>query len=229
MTRARRGGPRARGRRRGRCFFNARDLVECTLYALLGARALASSEAGRVAESAGAQPNPPRLLDASLAQTDNRTPSYLSHFQGGPEPGEGTVATRGHPLVEASDDCGAKATGAPVGRGIPSPPPYFYTTTIRPDAPSAPTRRCSWSPWICTSSSSRSTRRRRSPETPYRRPWLRGKAPHNPKILRPGRGHLNGAFKTTHRESGMMVHGRVLLPPKPNAATGLNRGPKIAG
>jgi hypothetical protein len=30
---------------------------------------------------------------------------------------------------------------------------------------------------------------------------------------------FNGAFKTTHGEYGMMVHRRVLLPPKPGAAT----------
>ena len=46
-----------------------------------------------------------------------------------------------------------------------------------------------------------------------------GKIPRDPKILSRVVGAFNGAFKTTHGEYGMMVHRRVLLPPKPNAAT----------
>jgi hypothetical protein len=46
-----------------------------------------------------------------------------------------------------------------------------------------------------------------------------GKIPRDPAVLSRVVGAFNGAFKTTHGEYGMMVHRRILLPPKPGAAT----------
>ncbi|HEU4533991.1 MAG TPA: hypothetical protein VFS00_07735, partial [Polyangiaceae bacterium] len=47
----------------------------------------------------------------------------------------------------------------------------------------------------------------------------KGRIPRDPDVLSRVVGAFNGAFKTTHGAYGMMVDRRVLLPPKPDAAT----------
>jgi hypothetical protein len=47
----------------------------------------------------------------------------------------------------------------------------------------------------------------------------KGRIPRDPDVLSRVVGAFNGAFKTTHGAYGMMVDRRVLLPPKPGAAT----------
>ncbi len=46
-----------------------------------------------------------------------------------------------------------------------------------------------------------------------------GRIPRDPAVLENLVGAFNGAFKTEHGEYGMVVDRRVLLPPRPRAAT----------
>lgn len=149
-------------------------------------------------------------LDGSAAGDDGGywPPAPIaSVLQGKPEPGEGVWQPVTRPWLKRLPD----------HPGLPEPPPYFYTTTIRPDA------RRPYAKVLIVAMDMRQLELDMEAGVEDPKPLTgaqgAGKIPRDPKILRRVVAAFNGAFKTTHGEYGMMVNKRVLLPPQPHAAT----------
>jgi hypothetical protein len=183
--------------------FNARDLVRRTSYAIFGP----SAETTTPVASTGPVPTdalPPAALDAMDSQTDNHfwPPAPIVPIWKNPEPGEGAWEPVSYPWLR---------------RLSPEAPPYFYRTTIRPD-PDRP-----YAKVLVVAMDMRQLELDMEAGVEDPKPLTgahgSGKIPRDPKVLSRVVGAFNGAFKTTHGEYGMMVHRRVLLPPKPSSAT----------
>ncbi|HEX9295278.1 MAG TPA: hypothetical protein VF881_05570 [Polyangiaceae bacterium] len=188
--------------------FNTRDVMRRSLYALFGP----SSQAA--AAVAPPPSPPPNVLDASYSQTDTSIwpPAPITPIWKNPEPGEGQWEEVSYPWLKRFSSLGlgkARATG--------DPPPYFFRTMIRPD-PQRP-----YAQVLIVAMDMRQLELDMEAGVEDPKPLTgangSGKIPRDPKIMNRVVGAFNGAFKTTHGEYGMMVHRRVLLPPKPGAAT----------
>jgi hypothetical protein len=177
--------------------FNARDLMRRTAYSIFGPSA---EQAAPVAPPAHAPP--PQALDYSQTETSVWPPAPIPPIWKNPEPGEGAWEPVIYPWL--------KKLAADA-------PPYFVRTTIRPD-PDRP-----YAKVLIVAMDMRQLELDMEAGVEDPKPLTgahgSGKIPRDPKILNRVVGAFNGAFKTTHGEYGMMVHRRVLLPPKPAAAT----------
>ncbi len=183
--------------------FGARDSLKQASYAVSGGspRAVAS-----MAAEGAPPPSPP--LDASAAGADGGywPPAKLPSIWEAPEPGEGEWAPVTHSFL--------KKPAAPDGA---RPPPYFYTTWLSPDAKRPYSRVLI----VALDMRQLEVAMEGGVEDPKPLTGTKsfGRIPRDPAILGRVVGAFNGAFKTTHGAYGMMVEKKVLLPPKPGAAT----------
>jgi hypothetical protein len=177
--------------------FNARDLMRRTTYSIFGP----SAEQADPVSPAPHVP-PPQALDYSQTDTSVWPPAPIPAIWKNPEPGEGAWEPVAYPWLK---------------KLAPDAPPYFFRTTIRPD-PDRP-----YAKVLVVAMDMRQLELDMEAGVEDPKPLTgahgSGKIPRDPKILNRVVGAFNGAFKTTHGEYGMMVHRRVLLPPKPAAAT----------
>jgi hypothetical protein len=208
--------------------FNARDVVRRSMYSFLG------PEGAAPAASDALEPAPPpKTVDAANSQSDPNEwpPPAIKPTWKNPERGEGRWTPITYPwLKRFSSGTATAATAsigtAPAGSGAPGkatppaasdPPPYFYETTVRPD-PERP-----YAKVLVVAMDMRQLELDMEAGVDDPKPLTgvhgSGKIPRDPKILGRVVAAFNGAFKTTHGEYGMMVHRRILLPPKPAAAT----------
>ncbi len=102
-------------------------------------------------------------------------------------------------------------------RKLPGAPPAFYETFVRPDLERP------YSRVLVLAMDGRQLELGmeggfEDPE-PTTGAYGSGKIPRRPEVLDNLVAAFNGAFKTEHGEYGMMVEGRVLLPPVPGGAT----------
>jgi hypothetical protein len=154
---------------------------------------------------------PPPVLDASgaVADTSEWPPRPIAPIWKNPEPGEGVWEAVAYPWL--------KRLPIPQAPGLAAPPAYFYRTTTRPD-PDRP-----YAKVLIVAMDMRQIEMDMEAGVEDPKPLTgnrgAGKIPRDPKILNRVVGAFNGAFKTTHGEYGMMVDRRVLLPPRPGAAT----------
>jgi hypothetical protein len=192
--------------------FNARDVVRRSMYSFFGP--------GGPALSASATPEPepaPKTLDATFSQNDSSVwpPPPIAPTWKHPEPGEGRWSPITYPWLKRFT--AGSTLASPGARPHGEPPPYFYVTTIRPD----PERPYAKVLVVAMDMRQLELDMEAGVEDPKPLTGLHGsgKIPRDPKTLGRVVGAFNGAFKTTHGEYGMMVHRRVLLPPKPAAAT----------
>ena len=192
--------------------FNARDVVRRSMYSYFGPQGAAPA-----ASEEPATPPPPKTVDATQSQTDPSVwpPARIVPTWKNPEAGEGRWTPVTFPWLKRFT-----ASTVPASVGAPSaagPPPYFYLTTLRadPERPYAKT--------FVVAMDMRQLELAMEAGVDDPKPLTgvhgSGKIPRDPKTLGRVVGAFNGAFKTTHGEYGMMVHRRVLLPPKPAAAT----------
>ena len=203
--------------------FKVRDVLRRSMYVIFGPESQAASAPVLLPVP------PPEALDASYAQNDTSVwpPEPIAPIFKSPEPGEGAWEAVAYPWLKRLPSAGGEsdrsltkpsAVTAPGASARPSvPPPYFYRTMIRPD-PDRPYARV-----LVVAMDMRQLELDMEAGVEDPKPLTgahgSGKIPRDPKIMNRVVGAFNGAFKTTHGEYGMMVHRRVLLPPKPGAAT----------
>jgi hypothetical protein len=192
--------------------FNARDVVRRSMYSWFGPHG-----APPASSDAPAPPPPPKTVDAVQSQTDPNVwpPPPIAVTWKNPEHGEGRWAPVTYPWLKRFS-VRSSSTVASVASGN-DPPPYFYLTTVRSD-PERP-----YAKVFVVAMDMRQLELDMEAGVDDPKPLTgvhgSGKIPRDPKTLGRVVGAFNGAFKTTHGEYGMMVHRRVLLPPKPAAAT----------
>jgi hypothetical protein len=179
--------------------YGARDYLRRGRYAWFGARdeALPPASPGRPAAA-------PRALDASGVRADEAgwpPPAIVSIWKN---------ADREEGQWEPVTFVWMKR----LGQGAP---PYYMKTTIRPDAE----RPYAKVVVVAMDMRQLDLDMEGGVEDPKSLTGVHGagKIPRDPAIINRVVGAFNGAFKTTHGEYGMMVAGKVLLPPRPNAAT----------
>lgn len=178
-------------------FFGARDVVRRAGYQMSG-------KAPAIASGSEVTPSPP--LDASAAGDDGGywPPSRLPSIWQQPEEGEGAWEPVALSFLK-------KLPGAK------DPPAYFYKTWLKPDA------KRPYAPVLIVALDMRQLELNMEggveDPVPLTGTKSFGRIPREPEILTRVVGAFNGAFKTTHGAYGMMVNRRVLLPPKPGAAT----------
>ncbi len=184
-------------------FFGLRDKVRRAGYAAAHKPAKTVASA---AEEASVPPSPP--LDASAAGDDGGywPPAKLPSIWESPEPGEGVWEPPRVPFLKVQ----------PAVDGN-KPPPYFFTTFLAPDA------KRPYAKVLVVAMDMRQLELHMEGgvEDPKSLTGMTsaGKIPRRPEVLSRVVGAFNGAFKTTHGAYGMMVDRRVLLPPKPDAAS----------
>ena len=146
---------------------------------------------------------PVATLDGSKGAVDDASwpPPNLTSIWKQPEPGEGVWVQPKLPWMK-------KIEGAP---------PAFMRTFVRPDSERP------YSEIILVAMDSRQLDLQMEAGTEDPKPLTGnhgpGRIPRDPAISTRVVAAWNGAFKTEHGNYGMMVHGRVLLPPQPSAAT----------
>lgn len=181
--------------------FGLRDTVKRTAYALFSSPAETKLKVAV----------PPRPLDASkLRDVDaGWPPPPIPSLWQNPKPGEGQWRAVHDPFLEAVPGVVATDTAKPQS--------YFYTTFIRPDA------KRPYSQVVLVAMDMRQLELGMQAGFEDPKPLTGapggGRLPSDPAVLNRVVATFNGAFKTTHGEYGMMVDRRVLLPPKPGAAT----------
>lgn len=184
-------------------FFGLRDKVRRAGHAAVGKQAKTVSSAS---DEASVPPSPP--LDASAAGDDGGywPPAKLPSIWESPEAGEGVWEPPPHTFL--------RPFPAPAGK---KPPPYFFTTFIAPD----PKRPYAKVLVVAMDMRQLDVNMEGGVEDPKSLTGMTspGKIPRKPEVLSRVVGAFNGAFKTTHGAYGMMVDKRVLLPPRPEAAT----------
>jgi hypothetical protein len=160
-----------------------------------------------------------RALGAEPGAVDTGTwpPPPIRSMWKNLEPGEAGWEPITYPWLKRLGGASGPELAASRDRRGAEPPPYFYKTTVRPDRER---------PYVKVLVVAMDMRQLEldmegGVEDPKPLTGVRGagKIPRDPKILGRVVGAFNGAFKTTHGEYGMMVDRRVLLPPKPAAAT----------
>lgn len=122
------------------------------------------------------------------------------------KPGEGQWTAVTYPFLPKLEAEAGKAT-----------PPYFYTTFIRPD----PERPYTEVLLVAMDMRQLELGMEGGYEEPHPAagPPGTGRIPRTPTILPRVAAAFNGAFKAEHGSYGMVVGGRILLPPVPDAAT----------
>jgi hypothetical protein len=179
-------------------FFGARDTLRRTNYELSGAAPALGS--GREETP----PSPP--LDASAAGDDGGywPPPRLPSIWQTPDADEGVWEPVTYAFLRPLP-------------GAEQPPPYFYRTWLKPD-PKRP-----YAKVLVVALDMRQLELNMEGGVEDPKPLTGTKSfghiPREPEILDRVVGAFNGAFKTTHGAYGMMVNHKVLLPPKPGAAT----------
>jgi hypothetical protein len=159
---------------------------------------------GNDAREEAAPPSPP--LDASAAGEEGGywPPPRLPSIWQAPEPGEGAWEPATYPFLRTLP-------------GADRPPPYFYKTYLKPDS------RRPYAKVLVVALDMRQLEINMEGGVEDPRPLTGtkgfGHIPREPEILNRVVGAFNGAFKTTHGAYGMMANHKVLLPPKPEAAT----------
>ncbi|MGH7284822.1 MAG: phosphodiester glycosidase family protein [Polyangiaceae bacterium] len=147
-------------------------------------------------------PQPAAVL-ASKAAVDDASwpPQNLSSIWKQPEPGEGVWV---QPKL-------------PWQKHIDAAPPAFMRTFVRPDSERP------YSEVILVAMDMRQLDLQMEAGSEDPKPLTGnhgpGRIPRDPAISSRVVAAFNGAFKTEHGNYGMMVHGRVLLPPQPGAAS----------
>jgi hypothetical protein len=184
--------------------FGARDSVKRTSYALF------TQSAGSNRLKSGSDTIATPILGASKLHdsADSWPPPPVPSLWEQPEPGEGEWEPVTHPFLE-------RLPGADEGQG--KPPAYFYQTVIRPD----PKRPYSHVQLIAMDMRQLELGMEAGFEDPkpLTGPPGGGRLPREQSVTDRIVATFNGAFKTTHGKYGMMVNGRVLLPPVPGGAT----------
>lgn len=153
-------------------------------------------------------PTAPRALSADgISEEIPWPPPPLRSMWKEPDPAEGKWEPVKHSFLQKPRVPGAKEQA----------PPYFYTTFVKPD----PKRPYVKVLLVAMDSRQLQIGMEGGVEDPKPLTGARGEGriPRDPAVLSRVVGAFNGAFKTTHGQYGMMVNRRVLLPPKPGAAT----------
>lgn len=146
---------------------------------------------------------PAAVLDGSKIAVEEAAwpPPNLSSIWKQPEPGEGVWV---QPKL-------------PWQKHIDGAPPAFVRTFVRPDSERP------YSEVILVAMDMRQLDLQMEAGSEDPKPLTGnhgpGRIPRDPAISSRVVAAFNGAFKTEHGNYGMMVHGRVLLPPQPGAAT----------
>ncbi len=183
--------------------FGARDKVKRTTYALFSNTddALKQGDEEVAASVLGAA----KLSSAEESWPPPPIPSLWKS----PKPGEGEWRPVLLPFL--------KPLPGVVTDAETKPPAYFYSTFIRPDEK----RPYSEVHLIAMDMRQLELGMQAGYEDPkpLTGPPGGGRLPDEPEVLDRVVATFNGAFKTTHGEYGMMVAGRVLLPPVPEAAS----------
>ncbi|HEU4405566.1 MAG TPA: hypothetical protein VFS43_09775 [Polyangiaceae bacterium] len=192
-------------------FFGARDAVRRARYGAFGPRApvavAAAAEASAPAGVEAPPPSPP--LDASGAGAGDDEgqwpPAKLPSIWREGEAGEGEWEAVRLPFLKPLPGAQGEA------------PPYFYKTWIAPD------QQRPYAKVLVVAMDTRQLELGMEGGVEDPKPLTgapsKGRIPREPDVLSRVVGAFNGAFKTTHGAYGMMVDRRVLLPPKPDAAT----------
>jgi hypothetical protein len=180
--------------------FGAVDLWRRAYYGFVG-------EAGEF-RAGTARPAPPRGEDATAlsdAAAEAWPPPNLPTMWQPALPGEGVWEPVAYPFL------------ARVGGARDGVPPYFYRTFLRPD----PERPYSRLLLIALDMRQLELRVQAGYEDPrpLTGPSGTGRLPRDEGTLDRVVATFNGAFKTDHGAYGMVVDGRVLLPPVQDAAT----------
>jgi hypothetical protein len=190
--------------------FEVRDLAKRIGYEVLE-RGGKRGENQIASEVSGPPPvvvPPPRKVGADgFEQDDSWPPQPLASIWKEREEGEGQWAPARHGFLKKNVVPGAQEQA----------PSYFYESYVRPD----PKRPYSQVRLVAMDARQLQLGMEGGVEDPQPLTGARGEGriPRDPKTLYRVVGAFNGAFKTTHGEYGMMVNRRVLLPPKPGAAT----------
>lgn len=179
-------------------FFRARDTVRRAGYQL------SSSTPAVVATSTESPPSPQINKFTIVGKEESWPPTRLPSIWQQPEPQEGVWEPVQYPFLKKL----SQAT---------DPPPYFYRTWVKPD----PKRPYVQVQIVALDMRQLELNMEGGVEDPRPLTGAKsfGRIPRDPEILSRVVGAFNGAFKTTHGAYGMMVNRRVLLPPKPGAAT----------
>lgn len=182
--------------------FGLRDVLKRLGYALLS-----SPNAQRLKAPNGDEPG--TKLDSQDISKQRATwpPPPISSLWEKPEPNEGHWLPVELPFLKR-----LKSSGHAGG-----PPSYFYKTFIRPD----PERPYSQVHFIAFDMRQLRLGIQAGYEDPKPTtgPPGDGRLPDDPEEYRRVVATFNGAFKTTHGQYGMMVNGRVLVPPVVGAAS----------
>ncbi len=188
--------------------FSARDLMRKAGYHAFGGE---PSDQDKLRADSTQPPPPPAparpVGPDGLAQDESWPPQHLRTIWEQPDPGEGEWRAPHRAFLK-------KNTVAGVSQ---QPPPYFMESFVRPD----PERPYSKVLLVAMDTRQLQLGMEGGIEDPKPLTGARGEGriPRDPATLSRTVGAFNGAFKTTHGEYGMMVNRRVLLPPKPGAAT----------
>jgi hypothetical protein len=148
-------------------------------------------------------PTPVAVLDGSKAVLDDGAwpPQNLTSIWKQPEPGEGVWSQPKLPWM----------------KHIEGAPPQFVRTFVRPDSERP------YDEILLVAMDMRQLDLQMEAGTEDPKPLTGnhgpGRIPRDPAISTRVVAAFNGAFKTEHGNYGMMVKGRVLLPPQPGAAT----------
>ncbi len=134
-------------------------------------------------------------------------PANLTSIWQKKQPNEGVWLPVEYPFLKPLEVAGAQDKA----------PRYFYQTFVRPD----PKRPYAKVMLVAMDGRQLELHMEGGVEDPRSLTGVRGEGriPRDPAIYKRVVGAFNGAFKTTHGEYGMMVNRRVLLPPKPKAAS----------
>lgn len=184
--------------------FGLRDTVKRTAYALFSSPSEAKLNLTTAAQAARA-PDASKLRGAAEGWPPPPIPSLWQN----PKPGEGQWRAVHDPFLEPVPGV--------VTSDAAKPQAYFYTTFIRPDV------KRPYSQVVLVAMDMRQLELGMQAGFEDPKPLTGtpggGRLPSDPEVLSRVVATFNGAFKTTHGEYGMMVDRRVLLPPKPGAAT----------
>ncbi|MFZ5889996.1 MAG: hypothetical protein ACOY0T_02920 [Myxococcota bacterium] len=183
--------------------FGARDSVKRTTYSLFGPQSGSTLRHDATETHA-------RVLDASAlkGQQDTWPPPKIPSLWKEPKPREGEWEPVTYSFLKPM-----RGTLTDAG----SPPPYFYRTFIRPD----PQRPYSKVELVAMDTRQLELGMQAGYEDPKPTtgPPGEGRLPRDKEVYERVVATFNGAFKTTHGAYGMMVQGRVLLPPVKGGAS----------
>lgn len=186
--------------------FDLKDSMRRFVYFNVGGRGEAA--AATLAAPAPPTPTAPRALSADgISEEVAWPPPPLRSMWKDPDPAEGKWEPVKYSFLKHTRVAGAKEDA----------PPFYYTTFVKPD-PKRPYVKV-----LLVAIDSRQLQLNMEGGVEDPKPLTgahgEGRIPRDPAVLSRVVGAFNGAFKTTHGQYGMMVNRRVLLPPKPGAAT----------